>query len=214
MRPISCRSSSPAGWRSAWHWPGRLRSGRGSYCWTSRSARSTPLTRMAMQDHLLELWHHYGPTVVFVSHDMEEGPGAGRPDHRARRHARPRGRRVRPRHAASAPPLRPAIPALRDRLTNVMAPRGQAPQSERSAMQADDLRALQAPLKDRYRAEPGAALVTAACRGLARRRRGSHVRSRRARRWSKPGCIRRRAATGLPPAPATCCWKHWSPAPA
>jgi sulfonate transport system ATP-binding protein len=31
-----------------------------------------PLTRVAMQDHLLELWHHYGPTIVLVSHDMEE----------------------------------------------------------------------------------------------------------------------------------------------
>ncbi|HLY55438.1 MAG TPA: ABC transporter ATP-binding protein [Stellaceae bacterium] len=31
-----------------------------------------PLTRTAMQAHLLTLWQHYGPTVVLVSHDMEE----------------------------------------------------------------------------------------------------------------------------------------------
>jgi sulfonate transport system ATP-binding protein len=31
-----------------------------------------PLTRVAMQDHLLGLWRHYGPTIVMVSHDLEE----------------------------------------------------------------------------------------------------------------------------------------------
>ena len=31
-----------------------------------------PLTRAAMQEHVLALWHHYGPTIVLVSHDMEE----------------------------------------------------------------------------------------------------------------------------------------------
>jgi sulfonate transport system ATP-binding protein len=31
-----------------------------------------PLTRLAMQDHLLEIWRHYGPTVVLISHDMDE----------------------------------------------------------------------------------------------------------------------------------------------
>ena len=31
-----------------------------------------PLTRLSMQDHLLELWRHYGPTIVLISHDMDE----------------------------------------------------------------------------------------------------------------------------------------------
>jgi sulfonate transport system ATP-binding protein len=31
-----------------------------------------PLTRISMQDHLLEIWQHYGPTVVLISHDMDE----------------------------------------------------------------------------------------------------------------------------------------------
>jgi len=31
-----------------------------------------PLTRLSMQDHLLELWRHYGPTVILISHDMDE----------------------------------------------------------------------------------------------------------------------------------------------
>ena len=32
-------------------------------------------------------------------------------------------------------------------------------------MQSDELRALQAPLKDKYRSDPGAALITLAARG-------------------------------------------------
>jgi len=31
-----------------------------------------PLTRLSMQDHLFSLWHHYGPTIVLISHDMDE----------------------------------------------------------------------------------------------------------------------------------------------
>ena len=31
-----------------------------------------PLTRVSMQDHLLALWRHYGPTIVLISHDMDE----------------------------------------------------------------------------------------------------------------------------------------------
>ena len=31
-----------------------------------------PLTRLSMQDHLLDIWRHYGPTVVLISHDMDE----------------------------------------------------------------------------------------------------------------------------------------------
>ncbi len=31
-----------------------------------------PLTRIAMQDHLLTLWQHYRPTIVFITHDMDE----------------------------------------------------------------------------------------------------------------------------------------------
>jgi sulfonate transport system ATP-binding protein len=31
-----------------------------------------PLTRLAMQEHLLALWRHYGPTIILISHDMDE----------------------------------------------------------------------------------------------------------------------------------------------
>jgi sulfonate transport system ATP-binding protein len=31
-----------------------------------------PLTRVAMQEHLLALWRHYGPTIILISHDMDE----------------------------------------------------------------------------------------------------------------------------------------------
>jgi len=66
-------------------------------------------------------------------------------------------------------------------------------------MDGTQLRALQAPLKERYRGDPDAALVTLAASGG---------------RWSRPACTRRRAATGWPPAPETCCWRRSSPAPA
>jgi sulfonate transport system ATP-binding protein len=31
-----------------------------------------PLTRVAMQDHLMALWRHYRPTIILISHDMDE----------------------------------------------------------------------------------------------------------------------------------------------
>ena len=31
-----------------------------------------PLTRSAMHDHLIALWQHYQPTIVLISHDMDE----------------------------------------------------------------------------------------------------------------------------------------------
>jgi sulfonate transport system ATP-binding protein len=31
-----------------------------------------PVTRLSMQEHLLTLWWHYRPTIVLISHDMDE----------------------------------------------------------------------------------------------------------------------------------------------
>jgi sulfonate transport system ATP-binding protein len=31
-----------------------------------------PVTRLSMQEHLLTLWRHYRPTIVLISHDMDE----------------------------------------------------------------------------------------------------------------------------------------------
>ncbi len=59
-------------------------------------------------------------------------------------------------------------------------------------MKSEELRSLQAPLKERYRNEPAAALVTLRAAG----RMGEGVTSswKPAGRWSPPACIRRAAA--------------------
>ena len=62
-------------------------------------------------------------------------------------------------------------------------------------MNAEELRSVQAPLKERYRGTPEAALVTLSAKG----RLGEGV-----------SC---KIETGKAPAPATCCWKLWLPAP-
>ena len=81
-------------------------------------------------------------------------------------------------------------------------------------MNADELRALQAPLKDRYRDDPQAALITLERRGRARRRAYRLQGRNRPRAGAWPGCIPRPAAAGWSCARATCCWRRWSPAPA
>ena len=63
-------------------------------------------------------------------------------------------------------------------------------------MNAEELKALQAPIKDRYRNDPGAAVVTLRARG-ARRRRHRLPRRHRQGAWSRPGCIRPPAAAAL-----------------
>ena len=80
-------------------------------------------------------------------------------------------------------------------------------------MNADELRAIQAPLKDRYRADPKAGLVTLKASGaLDSATIACKVETGRAL-----------AVAGLHPAtggaarncaPATCCSRRWSPAPA
>jgi hypothetical protein len=78
-------------------------------------------------------------------------------------------------------------------------------------MDATALRAMQAPLKERYKGDPGAAIVTLKAKGtLADANIACKVETGRAL-----------AVAGLHPAtpgsncvPATCCWRRWSPAPA
>lgn len=55
-------------------------------------------------------------------------------------------------------------------------------------MKADELRALQAPLKERYRAEPDAAVITLKAEG--RMGEGVTCRVQTGERWSKPACTR------------------------
>lgn len=75
-------------------------------------------------------------------------------------------------------------------------------------MDVTALRALQAPLKDEYRTNPDAAVITLKARGELD---DQHIAC-------KVETGRAIALAGLHPArssaPATCCWKHWSPAPA
>jgi len=77
-------------------------------------------------------------------------------------------------------------------------------------MDAEALRALQAPLKERYRNEPEAAVVTLRARGML-----DDVNIA-----CKLETGRALATAGLHPATpasncawATCCWKRWSPVP-
>src|SRR6202011_303267 len=68
-------------------------------------------------------------------------------------------------------------------------------QRDQHTMEANELRALQAPLKKRYREQPATALTPGARRGHARR--GSHrlpsaLLGRRDRRWPASGHRRRR----------------------
>ena len=80
-------------------------------------------------------------------------------------------------------------------------------------MDATELRAMQAPIKDRYKSDPGAALITLKAKGSLDDRT-SRARSRPAARSRSPACIRRPAGREWSSAPATCCWRRWWPAPA
>jgi hypothetical protein len=79
-------------------------------------------------------------------------------------------------------------------------------------MNAEELKALQAPIKDRYRKDPGAAVITLKAEG--RMGEGIACRVDPGGRWSRPACTPRPAAAERRPARATCCSRRWSPAPA
>ena len=51
--------------------PGIGRPGPRCCCSTSRSARSTPLPGV-LQEHLIEIWRGDRPTMLFVTHDIDE----------------------------------------------------------------------------------------------------------------------------------------------
>ena len=105
--------------------------------------------------------------------------------------------------------LVPLAPAGRDTYTDGHYGRSK----DEDTMDGNELRALQAPLKERYREQPETALIPA--RAEAMLDRGSLAC--RVRSWggeTTPVCIRPRAATEAWPARRTCCWRRWSPAPA
>ena len=78
-------------------------------------------------------------------------------------------------------------------------------------MDATALRAMQAPIKERYKGDPGAAMITLKAKGTLDNQ-ASPARSRPGRRSPSRACIRRPAARGSSFAPATCCSKRSSPA--
>ena len=80
-------------------------------------------------------------------------------------------------------------------------------------MDAGELRAMQAPIKERYKSDPKTAFITLKAKGtLDDSNIACKVETGRA--LAMRACIRRPADPGSSFALATCCWRRWSPAPA
>ena len=78
-------------------------------------------------------------------------------------------------------------------------------------MDANALRALQAPLKERYKQDPDAAVVTLKAQGtIDDARVACKVETGRA--LSIAGLHPATGGTGSRSARATCCWRRWWPA--
>ena len=80
-------------------------------------------------------------------------------------------------------------------------------------MDAAELRATQAPIKDRYKSDPKSAMITLKAKGSIENE-GIACKVETGRALAVAGCIPPPAAPALNCAPATCCWKRWWPAPA
>ena len=78
-------------------------------------------------------------------------------------------------------------------------------------MNAEQLKALQAPIKERYRKDPAAAVVTLRAQG--RIGEGIACRVDTGRALVEAACIPPPAAADCRPARAICCSRRWSPAP-
>ncbi len=160
-----------------------------------------------------------------AAHAARRAEGA-RP--RRRRHARRRGHPPRPparlphAHALDQRQPAPRAPHLRARRLHARP----SPSRERSfgarprrpdlvaypqAMNRDELRALQAPLKSRYKDDPTEAFITLKAKGTRRRRRLLQRRDRPRDRPGRPAPAhgRRRQPAVLA---ATCCSRRSSPA--
>jgi hypothetical protein len=77
-------------------------------------------------------------------------------------------------------------------------------------MDAAELRATQAPIKDRYKTDPKTAMITLKAKGSIENE-GIACKVETGRALAVAGL---HPATGLNCAPATCCWKRWWPVPA
>ena len=79
-------------------------------------------------------------------------------------------------------------------------------------MDRDELRGVQEPLKERYRDDPDAAVVTLTASGTLGAGITCNVTT--GRRWPRRACTRRAAETGSASARETCCSRPSSRAPA
>ena len=82
---------------------------------------------------------------------------------------------------------------------------------EKAAMKASELKALQAPLKEQYRNERDSAVITLTASG-ALDESAIVCKVDTGRAMVEAGL--RPAVRASKPAPATCCCRHWWPAPA
>ena len=80
-------------------------------------------------------------------------------------------------------------------------------------MDAAELRAMQAPIKERYKSDPSAAVITLKAKGSIDNE-GIACKVETGRALAVAGLHPPPAAPAWSCAPATCCWKRWSPAPA
>jgi hypothetical protein len=80
-------------------------------------------------------------------------------------------------------------------------------------MDAAELRGLQASIKERYKRDPAAAIITLKAKGTVDDAAVA-CKVETGRALAVAGLHPRRAARALNFAPATCCSKRWSPAPA
>jgi hypothetical protein len=79
-------------------------------------------------------------------------------------------------------------------------------------MNAEELKNLQTPLKDQYRRQPEAALITLKAQG--RIGDGLTCKVETGQALVKAGLHPATGGTGLLAVQATCCWRRWPPAPA
>ena len=176
-------------------------------------------TRASLHEHLLALWEETRPTVVLVTHDVARGGGARRPRGRHAAEARAHLRRTAARPRTTARQDRAAVrvgDAAGDDGTGPFAQnpasspgagarsaggRALVVKSRKRTMDATALRALQAPLKDQYRADPGRGRDHAQGAGNARRpahrlQGRDRARARGRRPSSGDGRIGRRTLLG------------------
>src|SRR6266550_2292864 len=71
-RPMPGRANCPAGRRSGWRSPARWCRSRKCCCWDEPFSALDAFTRRDLQDHLLDLWADTRPTLVLVTHDVDE----------------------------------------------------------------------------------------------------------------------------------------------